>query len=168
VENKILLHACCAVCSSWPLSILEDAVVYFYNPNIFPAEEYQRRLEAQRILCAHFGCDLIEEEYEPAEFFAIAAGLENEPEKGVRCDKCFELRLEKTALKAKELGLKQFSTSLGVSPHKDSQKICEIGRRIAQNHGLEYIDIKSKPNQIAKELGLYRQNYCGCKYTYCN
>lgn len=167
MANKILLHSCCAVCSAYPLSVLENAVVYFYNPNIFPAEEYQRRLEAQRTLCAHFGCDLIEEEYEPAQFSAAVKGLENEPEKGARCDKCFELRLEKTALKAKELNIKQFTSSLGISPHKDSEKIAEIGRKIAALHGLEYLDIDfksgfSKTNKIAGDLGLYRQKYCGC------
>ena len=201
MENKTLLHACCAVCSGRPISMLENAVldfdssqkrgfarsdelanapfssksavVYFYNPNIFPAQEYQRRLEAQRILCKHFECELIGEEYEPAQFTTAAAGLENEPEKGARCDKCFELRLEKTALKAKELGIKQFSTTLGISPHKDSEKIAAIGRKIAAKHGLQYLDIDfqdgfRKTNQIAKELGLYRQNYCGCKQSYCN
>lgn len=175
-SNRILLHSCCAICSSYPVSYLKDAgydvVVYFYNPNIYPTEEYSKRLEAQRTLCEHFQVELIEETYEQNEFFEYTKGLENEPEKGLRCDKCFELRLNKTAQKAKELGIEKFTTSIVISPHKNFKKLAQIGEVIANKHNLSFeaIDFKKKDgflktNQIANSLSLYRQNYCGCKFS---
>ncbi len=175
-KNKIVLHACCGICSGYPVSSLIDAgyqvVVYFYNPNIYPAEEYQKRLDAERTLCAHFGCELVEAEYNPEEFYKVANGLELEPERGKRCDKCFELRLKKTAEFTKSRGIKTFTTSIVISPHKNFQKLSEIGQQIAQENNLEFlaIDFKKKDgflktNKISKELGLYRQNYCGCKFS---
>lgn len=175
-KNKIVLHACCGICSGYPVSSLIDAgyqvVVYFYNPNIYPAEEYQKRLDAERTLCAHFGCELFEEEYNPEEFYRVANGLELEPERGKRCDKCFELRLKKTAEFTKSRGIKTFTTSIVISPHKNFQKLSEIGQQIAKENDLEFlaIDFKKKDgflktNKISKELGLYRQNYCGCKFS---
>ena len=96
-DSNLLLHACCGICSAYPVSFLKDAgynvIVYFYNPNIFPDTEYQKRLEAEKTLCSHLGVDLIEEEYNQEEFFDYVKGFENEPEKGLRCDRCFELRL---------------------------------------------------------------------------
>ncbi len=175
-ENKILLHACCGICSGYPISMLKDMgyspIVYFYNPNIHPEEEYQKRLEAERTLCKHFGVELIEGEYDTEKFFECAKGLENEPEKGKRCDKCFELRLKQTAEQAKKLGITKFTTSIVISPHKNFQKLTEIGTKIASDFNLEYvaIDFKKKDgflktNKISKELNLYRQNYCGCMFS---
>ena len=175
-KDKIVLHACCGICSGYPVSSLIDAgyqvVVYFYNPNIYPAEEYQKRLDAERTLCKHFGCELIEAEYNPQEFYEVAKGLEKEPERGKRCDKCFELRLKKTAEFAKSRGIKTFTTSIVISPHKNFQKLSEIGQQIAKEYELEFlaIDFKKKDgflktNKISKDLGLYRQNYCGCKFS---
>ena len=175
-KDKIVLHACCGICSGYPVSSLIDAgyqvVVYFYNPNIYPLEEYQKRLDAERTLCKHFGCELIEAEYNPQEFYEVAKGLEKEPERGKRCDKCFELRLKKTAEFAKSCGIKAFTTSIVISPHKNFQKLSEIGQQIAKENDLEFlaIDFKKKDgflktNKISKELGLYRQNYCGCKFS---
>lgn len=175
-KNKIVLHACCGICSGYPVSSLIDAgyqvVVYFYNPNIYPAEEYQKRLDAERTLCAHFGCELVEAEYNPEEFYKVANGLELEPERGKRCDKCFELRLKKTAKFTKSQGIQTFTTSIVISPHKNFQKLSEIGQQIAKENDLEFLalDFKKKDgflktNKISKELGLYRQNYCGCKFS---
>lgn len=175
-NKKILLHACCAICSAYPVSYLKDAgyevIVYFYNPNIFPQEEYFKRLEAQKTLCKHFGVKLIEETYKPEVYFDYVSGLEDEPEKGLRCDKCFELRLDKTAQKAKELSIENFTTSIVISPHKNFQKLSEIGAKTAEKYGLKFegIDFKKrdgflKTNQISKALSLYRQNYCGCKFS---
>ena len=175
-KDKIVLHACCGICSGYPVSSLIDAgyqvVVYFYNPNIYPAEEYQKRLEAERILCKHFNCELVEAEYNPEEFYEAAKGFEQEPERGKRCDQCFELRLKKTAEFAKSRGIRLFTTSIVISPHKNFQKLSEIGQKIAQEQGLDFlaIDFKKKDgflktNKISKELGLYRQNYCGCKFS---
>ena len=108
----------------------------------------------------------------PEEFYKSAEGLENEPEKGKRCSKCFELRLRKTAELCKKLGINLFTTSIVISPHKNFQKLSEIGRKIAEEYNLTYIDIDFKKkdgflktNKISKELGLYRQNYCGCKFS---
>ena len=175
-SKKILLHACCAICSGYPISLLQDmgysVVVYFYNPNIFPSEEYEKRLEAQKTLCDHFGCELIVGEYESDVYYDYVKGLEDEPEKGLRCDKCFELRLRKSAELAKSSGIDEFTTSMVISPHKDYEKLANIGNNIAQDLGLKYFsqnfrkqDGFLKTNQISKSLNLYRQNYCGCKFS---
>lgn len=175
-DKKILLHACCGICSGYPISLLQDmgysVIVYFYNPNIFPQEEYQRRLEAEKTLCSHFGCELIVGDYEPDVYYEFVKGLENEPEKGARCDKCFELRFEKAAQKAKELGIEEFTTSMVISPHKDYEKLSKIGLEVAKNYNLKYLTLNFrrndgflKTNKISKELNLYRQNYCGCKFA---
>ena len=175
-KNKILLHACCAICSAYPVSYLKEAgyevVVYFYNPNIHPIEEYLKRLEAEREICKFHNVELIEEVYEPDVYFDYVKGFENEPEKGARCTKCFELRLNKTAQKAKELGIKHITTTMVISPHKNFQKLSEIGLKTAEEFDLIYeaIDFKKrdgflKTNQISKSLSLYRQNYCGCKFS---
>ena len=175
-NSKILLHACCGICSSYPVSFLKDAgyevIVYFYNPNIYPDTEYQKRLEAEKTLCENFGVELIVEEYNQEEFFDYVKGFETEPEKGLRCDKCFELRLMKTASKAKELGIDNFTTSIVISPHKNFQKLSKIGEEIASKTGINFlaIDFKKKDgflktNKIANSLSLYRQNYCGCKFS---
>ena len=175
-NSKILLHACCGICSAYPVSFLKDAgyevVVYFYNPNIYPDVEYQKRLEAEKILCENSGVELLVEEYNQEEFFDYVKGFETEPEKGLRCDKCFELRLTKTANKAKELGIENFTTSIVISPHKNFQKLSTIGEEIASKTGINFlaIDFKKKDgflktNKIANSLSLYRQNYCGCKFS---
>ena len=171
-----MLHACCAICSSYPISYLKDmgydVVVYFYNPNIYPNDEYERRLEAQKLLCTHFGCKLIVGRYEPEIFESFVEGLEKEPEKGLRCDRCFELRLVAAAQKAKELNIELFTTSIVISPHKDYEKLTAIGSDIASKNGLKYLGINFrkndgflKSNRISRALNLYRQNYCGCKYA---
>lgn len=149
-----------------------SVVVYFYNPNIFPEVEYNIRLEAEKILCKHFGCELIVGNYEPQVYYDYVKGFENEPEKGLRCDRCFELRLTDAAKKAKELGIDVFTTSMVISPHKNYEKLTKIGEQIAQEYGLEYLSTNFrkqdgflKTNQISKALNLYRQNYCGCKFA---
>ena len=172
--KSILLHSCCGICSGYPITALREMgyepVVYFYNPNILPEQEYDRRLEAQLALCEHFGCKLIEGKYEPEKFKQVIMGLENEPEGGGKCEKCFKLRLKQTAIVARELEINEFTTSLAISPHKNFDKISAIGEQIAQDYGLNYnsTDFKKndgflKTNKISKELNLYRQNYCGCK-----
>lgn len=171
-NNKILLHACCAICSGYPIKHLQELgyepIAYFYNPNIYRECEWEKRLKAQKKLCESLDCELIVEDYEPKMFEIAAFGLEDEPEGGARCKKCFELRLSKTGEKAKDLDIESFTTSIVISPHKDFKTISEIGKRIDGN----YLDIDFKKqdgflktNKIAKELGLYRQNYCGCKYS---
>lgn len=175
-NKKILLHACCAICSGYPISLFKDmgytVVVYFYNPNIFPEDEYNRRLEAEKTLCEYFGCELIIGKYEPEVYYEYVKGFENEPEKGSRCDKCFTLRLEEAARKAKELGIDTFTTSMVISPHKNYEKLTAIGKELAEKYGLEYCatnfrknDGFLKTNKISRDLNLYRQNYCGCKFA---
>lgn len=175
-NKKILLHACCGICSAYPISLLQDmgysVVVYFYNPNIFPEDEYQKRLEAEKTLCRHFNVEFIEGEYEPEIYYNYVSGLENKPEKGARCDKCFELRLTKAAQISKKFGIDEFTTSMVISPHKNYNKLTQIGEKIASEMNLTYISTNFrkndgflKTNQISKELNLYRQNYCGCKFA---
>lgn len=175
-NKKILLHACCGICSGYPISYLQDmgysVIVYFYNPNIYPEDEYKKRLEAEKTLCTHFGCKLIIGEYEPEIYYNFVKGFENEPEKGARCDKCFELRLAKAAKTAKALGINEFTTSMVISPHKNYEKLTLIGERIAKEEGLLYnstnfrkFDGFLKTNKISKSLNLYRQQYCGCKFA---
>ena len=176
-ENKILLHACCAICSGYPISLLKEMgyipVVYFCNPNLDTQEEFDKRLEAQKTVCKYHGVELVVEKYNPLEYLGYIQGLELEPERGKRCDKCIELRLRKTAEKAVELGITTFTTSLVISPHKNFNKISELGKSIAQKYVLlDYLplDFKKKDgflktNQLSKELGLYRQNYCGCSFA---
>lgn len=175
-KDKIVIHTCCAICSGYPISYLKDmgyqVYSYFYNPNIYPDLEYQKRLEAEKILCKHLGCELIVEEYEPDKYLDYVKGFENEPEKGKRCDKCFEMRLIKTAEFAKANNIENFTTSIVISPHKSFAKLTSIGNEIAQKYNLNYlaIDFKKKDgflktNKLSRELGLYRQNYCGCKFS---
>lgn len=174
--KKILLHACCGICSAYPISYLKDmgysVCVYFYNPNIYPFEEYQKRLEAEKTLCRHFDCELIEGKYEPDKYYDFVKGYENEPEKGLRCDRCFELRLSSAAQTAKDLGISIFTTSMVISPHKNYEKLTSIGEGIAKKYGLEYLSTNFrkhdgflKTNNISKSLNLYRQKYCGCKFA---
>lgn len=175
-EDKIILHACCAICSGYPVSYLKDAgynvLVYFYNPNIYPELEYEKRLEAQKTLCRHFDVELIEGTYDTESFYSCAKGLENEPEKGKRCVECFKLRLENTARLCVEKGIQTFTTSIVISPHKNFQLLSGLGKEIAEKYNLKYLDIDFKKkdgflktNKISRELSLYRQNYCGCKFS---
>ncbi len=175
-KNKILIHACCGICSGYPISLLKESgyepVVYFCNPNLDTEAEFMRRLEAQKTVCSYHNVELIVEEYNPDEYLNYIKGFENEPERGKRCDKCIELRLKKAGEKASELNIGTFTTSLPVSPHKDFGKISEIGLKIGEELGIEYlaVDFKKKDgflktNNLSKELKLYRQNYCGCKFS---
>lgn len=175
-KNKVLLHSCCAICSGYPISLLKEqgyeVILYFFNPNIYPENEYEKRLNAQIELCKNLGCELIIENYEPKLHEIISFGLEDEPEKGKRCSKCFELRLNETAKKAKNLSIENFTTSIVISPHKNFELISRIAKTISKKHGINYLNIDFKKNngflksnQKAKELELYRQNYCGCKYS---
>ena len=174
--KKIVLHACCAPCASYPINkLIEDdykPVVFFYNPNIYPVKEYEIRRNELKNYCAKLGIDFFEKDYDENEFLNATKGLENEPEKGKRCIKCFELRLEKTAKKCVELGILNFTTTLTVSPHKISKDIFKVGDRIAKKYGLEFLKYDFKKNEgfkitqkIARELGLYKQTYCGCEYS---
>lgn len=173
---RLLLHSCCAPCSSAVLEILTahfDTTVYFYNPNILPAEEYEKRLWWLRFLLekAPFarGVELIVPDRDEAAFRAAARGLEDAPEGGVRCTRCFELRLGRTAMAAREGGFDYFCTTLTVSPHKNAPLINAIGARLGEELGVKWLpsDFKKKDGYarsiaLSREFGLYRQNWCGC------
>ena len=172
-NNKILIHACCGICSGYPIGLLKEMgytpVVYFCNPNLDTKEEFEKRLEAQQTICAHHNVKLIIEEYNHNSFLSYIKGLENEPERGARCDKCIKLRLTMTANKAIELGIDKFTTSLVISPHKNFEKISAIGQSVSD--GIEYLSLNFKKqdgflktNKLSKELNIYRQNYCGCEF----
>ncbi len=174
-RHRLALHSCCAPCSSYVLEYLTkyfDVTVFYYNPNIHPESEYVKRLEEQKRLCGLFSVALIECEYNPDEFFTAVSGLENEPEGGKRCEKCFELRLKNTARLAKAKEFTLLGTTLTVSPHKNAPLINEIGARAAAEQGMIWLpsDFKKKNGylrsiELCREYGIYRQNYCGCKFS---
>ena len=176
-ENKtILLHACCGICAAYPIILLREMgynpIVFFSNSNLSNKEEYNKRLEAQKTLCENLNCELIVDEYQPTHFEQIVTNLTDEPEGGKRCDKCFEMRLKSTLKKALELGVSYFTTSIVISPHKNFSKICDIAQEISNGSNAEFLPINFrkndgflKTNKIANKLKLYRQNFCGCKYS---
>lgn len=178
-KKRILLHSCCAPCSSYVIEYLSkylDITVFYYNPNISPREEYLKRKEEQIRLINSIKTvnkvDIIDCDYDNDLYEEKIKGLELEPEKGKRCTVCFTLRLEKTALRAKELGYDYFGTTLTVSPYKNCSLINEIGLDIANKYDIEFFvsDFKKRDGykrsiQLSLEYNLYRQDYCGCKYS---
>lgn len=177
LDNKprLALHSCCGPCSSYVLEYLTryfDVTLFFYNPNIHPKQEYQKRLEEQNRLCSILGVKTVECDYDPQNYFEYVKGLENEPEGGARCDKCFEMRLDYTASLAKQKGFTLIATTLTVSPHKNAPLINEIGEKTATKHGILWLpsDFKKKGGylrsiELSKQYDLYRQNYCGCVFS---
>lgn len=178
IKPKLLLHSCCAPCSSAILEFLQnyfDITVYFYNPNITFEEEYYKRLNEQREYHEKRGYSIrvIEGNYDPKEdFFKQVKGLEDRREGGERCFKCYTLRMEATAQKAKELGFDYFSTVLSISPLKNAQWINEIGEELSEKYGIKFLngDFKKKnrylrSTEISREYELYRQDYCGCVFS---
>jgi len=174
--KKIILHACCAPCASYPIKKLKEdgyeCVVFFYNPNIYPIEEYIIRRDELKNYCAKLDIEFFEEKYNESDFLNITKGLENEPEKGSRCVKCFNLRLKKTAEFAHLKGISYFTTTLTVSPHKNSQTVFEEGIKAANEFGVEFLEYNFKKQdgfkisrQIARENNMYFQTYCGCRYS---
>ena len=175
----ILLHACCAPCSSACLERLApDAriTVFFYNPNIIPEEEYRYRLEELRRLVSEMplpcSVEIIEGAYEPERFLAFARELADEPERGARCQKCIRLRLEEAAKIAHSIGADYFATTLTLSPHKDAVFINACGEEIAESFGMPYLptDFKKRDGylrsiQLSDQYDLYRQDYCGCIFS---
>ncbi|MBE6720242.1 MAG: epoxyqueuosine reductase QueH [Ruminococcaceae bacterium] len=176
---RLLLHSCCAPCSSYTLEYLSDyfdITVFYFNPNISPQSEFEKRfLEQERLinaLPAKNKIKLIKGEYNHAEFLSIAKGLEDVKEGGERCFKCYRLRLEKTAQLAGQCGFDFFCTTLSISPLKNSQKINEIGFEVAEKYGVKWLpsDFKKREGykrsiELSHEYDLYRQNFCGCVYS---
>ena len=177
--SKLLLHACCAPCSSAVLERLANFFkisIFYYNPNITEESEYLKRInELKRFVSVFktkYPVEVIEGNYEPSKFIEMAKGLEEEPERGKRCYKCYELRLEETAKIAEELGFNHFATTLTLSPHKNANWINEIGEELNKKYKSNYLysDFKKKEGykksiELSKEYNLYRQDYCGCIYS---
>ena len=177
--DTLLLHACCAPCSSACLERLGDYFnisIFYYNPNITEESEYIKRINEIKKFISEFKTKypikLIEGRYDPNEFFEMAQGLESEPERGARCYKCYKLRLRESAKVASDLGFDYFCTTLTLSPHKNSNWINEIGSELDKEFNSTYLysDFKKKNGykrsiELSKEYDLYRQDYCGCIYS---
>ena len=174
-KKKILLHSCCAVCMAYPMELLKkeyEPIVFFFNPNIYPLVEHNRRRDELINYCRNMGYEYILEEEDSSSWYKFVQGLEEEPEKGLRCNKCFEYRLDATAKKAKDLGIELFSTTLSVSPHKVSKNIFSVGDEVQKKYGVTFLQMDFKKQdgflktmQIAKKINFYRQQYCGCEFS---
>ncbi len=175
LKPRLLLHACCAPCSSTCILRLKEAfnlTVFFYNPNIDEEAEYDKRMTEQVRFCKEFSIDVVENAFNPSEFYMTSKGLENLKEGDKRCFNCYRLRLTKTGEYAKENGFEYFATTLTLSPLKNAEKINEIGKEVEKEVGVKYLasDFKKgggylKSIELSKQYGLYRQNYCGCSYS---
>ena len=175
----LLLHSCCAPCSSYCLEYLSNyfyITVFYYNPNIYPDEEYKKRVEEQkefiRKFPAKYEISFLEGAYDKEKFYAMAKGLEEVKEGGERCFLCYELRLREAAEFAKRLGMDYFTTTLSISPLKNAAKLNEIGGMLEQEYGVSYLysDFKKKGGYqrsvaLSNEYGMYRQYYCGCVFS---
>lgn len=174
-KPKLLLHSCCGPCSTQVIDFLKndyDITIYYYNPNIDTDEEFSHRLAEQKRYCEIVGVEVLEDGYNPDEFTCAVKGFENEKEGGARCPICFALRLSKTAKKAKALGYDKFGTTLSVSPHKNAEVINDVGFFIGTCEGIEFLEGNYKKKngykksiELSKKYNLYRQNYCGCKFS---
>lgn len=172
---KLLLQCCCGPCSSYVLEYLCKnfrVTALFYNPNIYPPEEYEKRLYWFERVLEKNGVEKLDCPYDPAVFDEAATGLEAEPEGGGRCTRCFRLRLEETARRAAQGGYDYFCTTLTVSPHKDAERINAIGRELGEKYSVSWLpsDFKKRDGykrsiELSSQYGLYRQDYCGCKYS---
>ena len=175
IKDKLLLHACCAPCAGYVIEKLAkdyNLRIYYYNPNIYPKEEYLRRRNELENYCSKLQLSFIEEPYDYVEWENYIKGLEHEPERGRRCNQCFRLRLEKAALYAASNGYGYLTTTLTISPLKISSKIIEIGKEVSSNHRINFLtdDFKKKngyilSTEIAKRENFFRQTYCGCYYS---
>lgn len=177
--TPLLLHACCAPCSSAVLERLADffkITVFFYNPNITEKEEYEKRLGELRCFCrgvkSKYPVSVLEGKYDPESFFEIAKGLENRPERGRRCYKCYRLRLAETAKVAREKGFEYYTTTLSISPHKNARWLNTIGENLNGEYSATFLysDFKKhngykRSIELSARCNLYRQDYCGCIYS---
>ena len=176
---RLLLHSCCAPCSSYCLEYLAKhfrITLLYYNPNISPREEFDKRTAELRRLVEElpmkYPAEVVVPEYRPGEFYSAVKGLEDMPEGGERCFVCYEMRLREAAEMAKQLKLDYFTTTLSISPLKNAEKLNEIGERLAAEYGIPYLnsDFKKRGGyqryiELSHEYGLYRQDYCGCVFS---
>lgn len=175
----LLLHSCCAPCSSYVMEYLSEyfkITVFYYNPNIYPDEEYFHRVREQQALILQMPLKhpvtFIEGDFEKEKFYDMARGLEKVPEGGKRCFRCYTLRLKKTAELAALQGFDYFCTTLSISPLKNAEKLNEIGKQLADAYRIHWLpsDFKKKNGykrsvELSREYGLYRQDYCGCVFS---
>lgn len=181
-EQKVptlLLHSCCAPCSSYVLEYLSNyfqITVFYYNPNIYPEEEYRKRVEELKRLIAEIPLkhevEFLEGKYDSDRFFALSKGLEQQEEGGERCFRCYKLRLNEAAALCREGNYNYFTTTLSISPYKNAEKLNEIGEELANKYGVHYLnsDFKKRGGyqrsiQLSRQYDLYRQNYCGCVFS---
>jgi predicted adenine nucleotide alpha hydrolase (AANH) superfamily ATPase len=175
VKPKLLLHVCCGPCATEVLKRLREeyeVVGFFYNPNIHPEDEYQKRLMEVQRLSALWRVLVDTGEYDRDRFREAARGMEEEPEGGKRCEACYRLRLEETARQAKENGCTVVASTLTIGPHKKATIINAIGKEVCARHGVTFLEADWKKQdgfkhsiELSKDLGLYRQNYCGCEWS---
>lgn len=175
MKKKLLLHSCCGPCSTVVIERLKDdynLVVFYFNPNIEPFEEYQKRKLEQQKVCQHFGVNFVDFDYDNKGWHKAVEGLEKEKEGGARCEKCFFVRLLKTAQFAKENKFDVFATTLSVSPHKSTIVINKVGVEISNQLEIDFLPESFKKKDgylrsinLSKDLNLYRQNYCGCLFS---
>ncbi len=175
MAEKLLLHCCCAVCSMHIIETLKkdyEVVLFFYNPNIHPENEYIKRLENASKIADFFKIKLIDAGYDKERWFNAVLGHENYAEGEERCKICYKFRMEKTAEFALKNGFDIFATTLTISPHKDSKTINKIGKELEKEYKIKFLDIDFKKNdgfkhtiELSKKLNLYRQNYCGCLFS---
>lgn len=181
-EGKVptlLLHSCCAPCSTYVLEYLSDyfkIYLLYYNPNIYPVSEYYFREEEQMKLIEKLETkhkiEFVKAKFDPMNYYSAVKGHEKEPEGGKRCEICFDLRLREAGLKAKEMGLDYFTTTLSISPHKNSQILNEVGKKLEEELGVKYLhsDFKKKNGfkrsvELTAQYDMYRQDYCGCIFS---
>lgn len=176
---RLLIHSCCAPCSSYVLEYLSDffaITVYYYNPNIYPESEYYKRVKEQERLIKSMPLKnpvlFVEGEYEPQKYYDLIKGHENDPEGGDRCAICYRMRLEEAAKTARQGGYDYFTTTLTVSPYKNAEKLNKIGSEAAEIYGVRFLpsDFKKRNGykrsiELSWEYGLYRQDYCGCVFS---
>jgi len=167
--KKLLLHVCCAPCSTHAIEVLKkdySVTLFFSNSNIFPKGEYEKRLDNAMKIAKAYGVELLDDDYNHEAWLKFISGLENEPEKGKRCLKCFEFNLKRTEEAANLYGFDLFTTTLTISPHKDSKKIFEVGKKISDKFlEIDFNDGFNHSIELSKKLDLYRQNYCGCEFS---
>ncbi len=175
----LFLHSCCAPCSSYVLEYLSQyfkITVFYYNPNIYPDEEYYKRVDEQKQFINRFPAknkiDFVEGNFDKERFYAMAKGKENMSEGGERCFLCYQLRLREAAKYAKARNFDYFTTTLSISPHKNADKLNEIGLSLSKEYGIKYLvsDFKKKngykrSTELSRQYGIYRQDYCGCIFS---
>lgn len=178
MKRKLLLHICCATCAAYVLNKLKrdyKVTAFFYNPNIYPEEEYRHRFNEAQAYCRKNNIPFIEESPNQDEWFLITKGHENDPERGDRCTICYRMRLKKTAEYAQTHDFDLYGTDLSISPHKDAKRLNKLGKELAKQYGVGFLEADFKKQEgfkkamaVSKCEGFYRQNYCGCIYSFEN